>query len=175
MMAGSLFGAGGMYWLSRTGVSDSYFGHVFGAFIIAAFGLSLVSVPFVALGLSRVRPTDSGEAASVVNVAPLVGGSVGIAALGTVAWTTAAHQIHLTQAGGAAATLRHALATGFDRAFLVAAGVALTILILAVVLITGKATSAAGQALPVASPLAEEGQPQPEPNGAAPTTEVSPN
>jgi len=175
MMAGSVFGAGGMYWLSRTGVNDSYFGHVFGAFIIAAFGLSLVSVPFVALGLSRVRPADSGEAASVVNVAPLVGGSVGIAALGTVAWTTAAHQIHLTQAGGAAATLRHALATGFDRAFLVAAGVALTILILAVVLITGKATSAAGQALPVASPLAEEGQPQPEPNGAAPTTEVSPN
>ena len=81
-------------------MSDSYFGHVFGAFIIAAFGLSLVSVPFVALGLSRVRPADSGEAASVVNVAPLVGGSVGIAALGPVAWTTAAHQIHLTQAGG---------------------------------------------------------------------------
>ena len=34
----------------------------------------------------------------MVNVAPLVGGSVGIAALGTVAWTTAAQQIHLTQA-----------------------------------------------------------------------------
>jgi hypothetical protein len=139
MVAGSLFGAGGMYWLSRTGVNDSYFGHVFGAFIIAAFGLSLVSVPFVALGLSRVRQADSGEAAGVVNVAPLVGGSVGLAALGTVAWTTAAQQIHVTRAGGAAATYRHALATGFDRAFLVAAGVALTILILAVVLIRVRA------------------------------------
>jgi hypothetical protein len=41
----------------------------------------------------------------------------------------------VTRAGGAAATYRHALATGFDRAFLIAAGVALAILILAVVLI----------------------------------------
>jgi hypothetical protein len=89
-------------------------------------------------------------ASSVVNVAPPVGGSVGIAALGTVAWTTAAHQIHSLRAGGAAATVRHALATGFDRAFLVAAGVALAILILAVVLIRERATGAADQALPVA-------------------------
>jgi hypothetical protein len=59
--------------------------------------LSLVSVPFVALALSRVRQADSGVASSVVNVAPLVGGSVGIAALGTVAWTIAAHEIHLTR------------------------------------------------------------------------------
>ena len=143
MVAGSLSGAGGMYWLSRTGVTDSYFGHVFGAFIIAAFGLSLVSVPFVALALSRVRQADSGAASSVVNVAPLVGGSVGLAALGTVAWTTAAHQIHATQAGGAAATFRHALATGFDRAFLAAAGVALAIMVLAVTLIRVRATGPA--------------------------------
>jgi EmrB/QacA subfamily drug resistance transporter len=175
MVAGSLSGAGGMYWLSRTGVTDSYFGHVFGAFIVAAFGLSLVSVPFVALALSRVRQADSGAASSVVNVAPLVGGSVGLAALGTVAWTTAAQQIHLTRPGGATATYRHALATGFDRAFLVAAGVALAIAVLAVVLIRERAAGAAGQALPVASPIAEEGQPQPGSDGAAPTTEASPN
>jgi len=69
MVAGALSGAGGMYWLSRTSATDSYLGHVFGAFIIAAFGLSLVSVPFVALALWRVRQTDSGAASSVVNVA----------------------------------------------------------------------------------------------------------
>jgi hypothetical protein len=137
--------------------------------------LSLVSVPFVALALSRVRQADSGAASSVVNVAPLVGGSVGLAALGTVAWTTAAQQIHLTRPGGAAATYRHALATGFDRAFLVAAGVALAIAILAVVLIQVRATGPAEQALPATSPLTEESQPQPEPNGAAPTTEASPS
>src|SRR5580693_6597522 len=175
MVAGSLSGAGGMYWLSRAGVNDSYAGHVLGPFIIAAFGLSLVSVPFVALGLRRVRPADSGEAAGVVNVAPLVGGSVGIAALGTVAWTTAAHQIHVTGAGGAAATYRHALATGFGRAFLAAAGVALAIAILAVALIRVRATGPAGQARPATSPPAQESQPQPAPNDAAPTTEAAPN
>jgi MFS family permease len=172
MVAGSLSGAGGMYWLSRAGVNDSYAGHVLGPFIIAAFGLSLVSVPFVALGLRRVRPADSGEAAGVVNVAPLVGGSVGIAALGTVAWTTAARQIHLTGTGGAAATYRHALATGFDRAFLIAAAVALTIAILAVTLVRVRATGLAGQTPPAAPPPAGQGHPQPEPNGAAPTTEA---
>jgi hypothetical protein len=51
----------------------------------------------------------------------------------------------------------------------------LAILILAVVLIRARATGAADQALPVASRLAEEGQPQPEPNGTSPTTEVLPN
>jgi hypothetical protein len=111
----------------------------------------------------------------VVNVAPLVGGSVGIAALGTVAWTTAARQIHLTGTGGAAATYRHALATGFDRAFLIAAAVALTIAILAVTLIRVRATGPAGQTPPAAPPRARQGHPQPEPNGAAPTTEAPPN
>jgi hypothetical protein len=91
MVAGSLFGVGGMYWLSRTGVNDSYFGHVFGAFIIAAFGLSLVSVPFVALGLSRVRQADSGEASSVVNVASLTSG------LGKIAELVAARPAHPEQ------------------------------------------------------------------------------
>ncbi|HJY01499.1 MAG TPA: MFS transporter, partial [Streptosporangiaceae bacterium] len=175
MVAGSLSGAAGMYWLSRVGVHDNYLSSVFGPFIIAAFGLSLVSVPFVALGLRQVRPADSGEAAGVVNVAPLVGGSVGIAALGTVAWTTAAHQIHVTQAGGAAATYRHALATGFDRAFLAAAGVALAIAILAVVLIRVRTTGTADQTPPAAPPPAGQDHPQPEPNGAAPTTETLPN
>jgi hypothetical protein len=175
MVAGSLSAAAGMYWLSRTGVHDSYLTSVFGAFIIAAFGLSLVSVPFVALALSRVRSADSGTASSVVNVAPLVGGSVGLAALGTVAWTTAAQQIHVPRPGGAAATYRHALATGFDRAFLVAAGVALAIAILAVTLIRVRATGPAGQVRPDAPPRARRRQPQPGPNGAAPATEASPN
>ena len=100
---------------------------------------------------------------------------MGLAALGTVAWTTAAQQIQPTQVGGAAATYRHALATGFDRAFLAAAGVALAIAILAVVLIRVRATGLAGQARPAAPPRAGQRQPQPEPDGAAPATEASPN
>lgn len=90
-----------------------------------------------------------------------------------MAWTTAAHQIHLTQVGGAAATLRHALAAGLDRAFLVAAGVALAILVIAVVMIRVRPAGAADQAPPAAPPLTGEGQP--DPGGTAPTIEVSPN
>jgi EmrB/QacA subfamily drug resistance transporter len=141
MVAGSLFGAGGLCWLSRAAVSGSYLGDMFGPFLISAFGLGLLSVPFVVLAISGVEPADSGEASSVLNVAPPLGGSVGIAALGTVAWTAAAHQIHSVQAGGAAVTFRYGLATGFDLAFLVAAGVALTVLIIAVAVLRVPAAS----------------------------------
>jgi electron transfer flavoprotein alpha/beta subunit len=62
-----------------------------------------------------------------------VGGSIGLAVLGTVAWTVIAHTAHGATAGTAA--YQHALATGFDRAFLVAAGIALFTLVIAVALI----------------------------------------
>src|SRR6185503_976782 len=75
---------------------------------------------------------------SLLNTGQQVGGSIGLALLGTVAWTVVAHSVHAQAAvaaraghpvhpGGplAAAIYNHALATGFARAFLVAAGIAL--------------------------------------------------
>jgi hypothetical protein len=49
--------------------------------------------------------------------------------LGTVAWTVIAHRAHGADAGTPA--YQHALATGFDRAFLVAAGIAVFMLVVA--------------------------------------------
>ena len=71
----------------------------------------------------------------------LVGGSTGLAVLGTVAWTVVANSVHTQAARTAAIAARaghpirpdgqqlaaayhHALATGFARAFLVATGIA---------------------------------------------------
>jgi electron transfer flavoprotein alpha/beta subunit len=57
------------------------------------------------------------------------GGSIGLAVLGTVAWTVVAGSAR-SQASTAA--YRHALATGFDRAFLVAAAIAVLTLVVAI-------------------------------------------
>jgi hypothetical protein len=73
------------------------------------------------------RAAASGQdvllASSLLNVGQQVGGSTGLAVLGTVAWTVVAISMH-AQAARTAAAYQHALTTGFSRAFLVAAGIA---------------------------------------------------
>jgi len=78
-----------------------------------------------------------------------VGGSIGLAVLGTVAWTVvangaraqgaaaarAASPVSSASAASQAAAYQHALAAGLDRAFLVAAGIALLMLVAAIAVI----------------------------------------
>ena len=65
-----------------------------------------------------------------------IGGSIGLAVLGTVAWTVVANGARARAAAARTASrqaaYQHALAAGFDRAFLVAAGIALLILVAAI-------------------------------------------
>jgi hypothetical protein len=87
-------------------------------------------------------------ASSLLNTGRQVGGSIGLAVLGTVAWTvfanTARHQAAAagrTTAALRAAAYQHALAAGFDRAFLVAAGIAVLMLVAAISVIRVRAVT----------------------------------
>src|SRR5262249_18430517 len=81
--------------------------------------------------LHHVAEQHAGVAASLLNTGQQVGGAIGLAALGTIAWTTVAGNLrnataaiaagHQPPASPAQLTV-HALATGFSRGFLVAAG-----------------------------------------------------
>ena len=88
------------------------------------------------VGLTKVRDNDTGVASSLVNVGQQVGGSIGLAVIGTVAWSAVASNLSSQAAaaaragvhpsGARAAALQtqmydHALATGFSRAYLVSA------------------------------------------------------
>ena len=102
----------------------------------------LMFVPLSLVGLARVADADSGVASSLLNTGRQVGGSIGLAVLGTVAWTVVADHAHAVAAAGAkagpaaaTAAYQHALAAGLDRAFLVAAGLSVLILVTAVVAI----------------------------------------
>jgi len=132
LLAGGVASAGGLYWLSRLSEHGSYAGGLLGPGLVLGVGLGLLFVPLPLVALVRVGDADSGVASSLLNSGRQVGGSIGLAVLGTVAWTVIAHTARNTQG---TAAYQHALATGFDRAFLVAAGIAVFTLVVAVALI----------------------------------------
>jgi EmrB/QacA subfamily drug resistance transporter len=139
LLAGGAASAGGLYWLSRMTEHGTYAGGLLGPSLMTGAGLGLLFVPLPLVALTRVGEADSGVASSLLNVGRQVGGSIGLAVLGTVAWTVVAGgaraQAVAAPTASRHAAYQHALAAGFDRAFLVAAGIALLILVIAIAVI----------------------------------------
>ena len=150
LIAGSAISAGGMFWLSRLTEHSTYAGGILGPALILGAGLGPLFVLIFLVGLTKVRDNDTGVASSLVNVGQQVGGSIGLAVLGTVAWSAVASSLrsqaaaaaraglHATGARAAAVQTRmydHALATGFSRAYLVSAGIMMLAAIIALAMI----------------------------------------
>ena len=151
LLAGTSVTGGGMYWLSRISEHGSYAGEVLGPMLLIAAGLGLLFVPVTLVAMSRTPDQESGVAASLRNTGQQVGGSIGLAVLGTVAWTVVANSIHAQAARAATAAgaghraqpsraalttiYHHALASGFSRGFLVTAGVMLLALVITIIAI----------------------------------------
>jgi EmrB/QacA subfamily drug resistance transporter len=150
ILAGSAMVAGGMFWFSRLTEHSGYAGSLLGPQLVSSFGLGLVFVPLSLVALHKVLEQDSGVASSLLNAGQQIGGAIGLALLGTVAWTTVADRVRTQVANAAAAAAKagrplpkpgtplptsiyhHALAVGFSRGFLVAAGIALLALLIAI-------------------------------------------
>ena len=153
LIAGAVLSAGGMYWLSRLAVHGTYAGGLLGPALIIGTGLGLLFLPLSLVSMAGVGEADSGAAASLLNTGRQVGASIGLAVLGTVAWTVAADSTRATAATRAAspapaaswrAAYQHALTAGFDRAFLVAAAIAVFMLIVAIAVIRVRRADLAG-------------------------------
>jgi NADH:ubiquinone oxidoreductase subunit 6 (subunit J) len=151
LLAGSVTAAGGMFWLSRISEHSHYTGGLLGPTMVAGAGLGMLFMPLSVTALSRVRADVAGVASSLLNTGQQIGGSIGLAVLGTVAWTSVANSIRSQAAAAArtaaktghpappaaagqpsAAIYQHALATGFSRGFEVAAAILLIALIVAI-------------------------------------------
>ena len=171
MIGGSAIMAGGMFWLSQLTEHSTYTGGLLGPMMVAGFGLGLVFVPLSLVALARVGNTDVGTSSALVNTGQQVGGSIGLAVLGTVAWSAVASNLrsvaaaashapaagaaHLTPAAAKAAqtaVANHALAYGFSRGYVVSAGIALLALVIALVMIRIKREDLAGVD-PMAAPV----------------------
>jgi EmrB/QacA subfamily drug resistance transporter len=149
LLAGGAASAGGVYWLSRVTEHSTYAGGLLGPGLLFGAGYGLMIVPLTLVSLSRVPEADSGAAASLLNAGRQVGGSIGLAVLGTVAWTVVNNSARTATARtGSPAALqaayRHALAVGFDRAFLVAAALSLLILVVTITTIRIRRADLAG-------------------------------
>ena len=177
LLAGSAAGTGGLYWLSRISEHATYTSGVLGPTVVIGAGTALLFVTLSLVALNRVPEADSGVASSLLNTGQQLGGSTGLAVLGTVAWTVVAHSSHAQAAHAAAVAARaghpvypggpltaaiysHALATGFGRGFLVAAGIALLTLAINIAAIRVRRADLAGAQLPAPAAHAEPAQPR---------------
>jgi EmrB/QacA subfamily drug resistance transporter len=171
LLAGSAITTGGMFWLSRITEHSTYAGGLLGPMLVTAAGLGMLFMPATLVALSKVEDRDAGLASSLLNTGQQVGGSIGLAVLGTVAWTvvantarssvaaakaaaaTAGHPVHASAAqlkAAAAAIQDHALAVGFSRGFEVSAAIALLALIVTIAMIRVTREDLAGvQPMPV--------------------------
>ena len=177
LIAGSAIGAGGMVWLSRITEHSTYTSGLLGPLLVTAAGLGMLFMPLTLVALSRVPDRDAGLASSLPNVGQQVGGSIGLALLGTVAWTVvsntihhsvtaaktaaahaaaAGHPVHVTAAQARTAQVAiydHALAVGFSRGFVVSAGIMLLALILTLALVRVTRADLAGAQETMNSPV----------------------
>jgi hypothetical protein len=133
-----------------------------------------VFVPLALVSLHNVAEQDSGVASSLLNTGQQVGGAIGLALLGTVAWTAVADSVRTQVAHAAAAAAKagrplpkpgtpppasiydHALTVGFSRGFVVAAGIGLLAVIIAIATIRVRRQDLAG-----APPAPPEAAPAP--------------
>jgi EmrB/QacA subfamily drug resistance transporter len=177
LLAGSAITASGMFWLSRINEHSTYVGGLLGPMMVTAAGLGLLFMPVTLVALSKVEDRDAGLASSLLNTGQQVGGSIGLAVVGTVAWTVVAntartsaaaakaaaiaaakagHPLHVNAAKAQAAIYDHALAVGFSRGFEVSAGIALLALIITIAAIRVRRADLAGTTPPVADAPAPE-------------------
>ena len=152
LAAGGVIATGGMFWLSRVSEHSTYAGGILGPMIVTAFGLGFVFVPMNLTALVKVDEHTAGVASSLLNTGQQVGGSIGLAVLGTVAWSTFANNLRSQNTAAARsgqhlsllAMTDHALAVGFSRGLLVAAGIMLLTLIITMATIRLRRADLAG-------------------------------
>ena len=179
IVVGSAMVAGGMFWFSRLTEHAGYASHLLGPQLVSSFGLGLVFVPLALVALHNVAEQDSGVASSLLNTAQQVGGAIGLALLGTVAWTAVANSVRTQVAHAAAAAAKagqplpklgtsppasiydHALTVGFSRAFLVAAGIGLLALLIAIATIRVSRQELAGAVPEPQEPASQPAAPRP--------------
>ena len=149
LLVGSVVSTGGLFWMSRLTEHSSYAGGVLGPTMLAGVGIGLLFVPSSLTALHGVAESDSGVASSLLNTAQQVGGAMGLAVLGTVAWTVAANQLN------AHAEPTHAYASGFAAGLLADSGVALLTLVVAIVAIRVKRSDLTGAQQPEPAAHAE--------------------
>ena len=148
LMAGPLMAGTGFLLLSQLSVDGTYWPDLLPKLLLVSAGMGFMFVPLTLMVVSHVRDQDAGVASGVLNVGQQIGGSIGLAAIGTIAWTAVAQSVQdQTAAAGAAAAgtaaegggaiptsiLYQALTDGFSKGLMIAGIVTLSAFVVAIV------------------------------------------
>ena len=133
---GSLAGALGLFGLSRISEHSSYLTGILAPALVLSFGLGLIFVSTTIVGVSGVGPQESGLSSALVNVAQQLGGSMGLAVLGTVAATVTKND--LLNILPSQAVISHAVTAGYGTAYGVASAIAVGGMLIAIASISGR-------------------------------------
>jgi EmrB/QacA subfamily drug resistance transporter len=134
LVSGLLVTAAGLLWFTQVEVGGSYVSDLLGPMLLAAVGLGLAFVSMTVAAVSGVEAHEAGLASGLINTSQQIGGALGLAILATVANTRTDNAI----ADGT--QVPNALTEGFQAAFTVGAGFAIAGAILAMILVSGRAS-----------------------------------
>ncbi len=110
--------ASGLLYFTRVSVDGSYLADLLPGFVLLGIGIGFSFVPISIAALAGVEPAEAGLASGLINTSQQIGGALGIAALSTVASSSAEDSLRN------GAVLNQALVEGFSQAFLVGAAIA---------------------------------------------------
>ena len=134
LVTGLLVTAAGLLWFTQVDVGGSYVSDLLGPMMLAAVGLGLAFVSMTVAAVSGVEAHEAGLASGLINTSQQIGGALGLAILATVANSTTDDAL----ASGTA--MPSALTEGFQAAFVVGAGIAIAGAVLAMILVSGRAS-----------------------------------
>ena len=134
--AGMLLGAAAMSYLAQLTVTSSYAGGILPALLIMGLGFGMIFAPAINTATAGVQRQDSGVASALVNTMQQVGGSIGTAALSTIALTATTSYLVAHHTGPLAPAI--AATHGYTTAFTVSAGIFGLGVILAIVLLPSR-------------------------------------
>jgi EmrB/QacA subfamily drug resistance transporter len=112
LMAGTLFLASGLLWLSQLSLDSGYWVGIFPAIVLMATGMGMSFISINIAATSGVPANEAGLASGMLNTSQQMGGALGLAILSGVATSVATGSAHLGPVG--------ALLNGDKSAFLTA-------------------------------------------------------
>jgi hypothetical protein len=133
-----LLGAVAMALLTRLSVTSSYVGGVLPSLLLLGVGFGMIISPAINTATAGVPQRDSGVASALVNTMQQVGGSIGTAALSTIALMATASYLLTHHAGAPALAVAVAATHGYTVAFTVSAVLFGLGVVLAVVLLPSR-------------------------------------
>ena len=161
LSAGLVLTAAGGALYAQMPADGHYFWDVFPGLFLSGVGLAFTFVPVMIASLTGVQPADAGVASGLINTSRQIGGSIGLAALTTIAATASSH--YAASRDAVSAFSAPALTHGFQVGFYTLIGIALVGAAIAAAFIEPKPKAA-----PLATPVEVEGRSTRQPDHGRP-------